>query len=362
MAERPPPLLLRGGHRGDAVRDLQARLLALGSAIDADERGAFGPSTERAVREFQQRRGLVVDGIVGRDTWRELVEASWKLGDRTLYLRSPQLRGDDVRDLQARLSALGFDAGRVDGIFGPQATRALREFQANYGLPADGILGDFTVRALKGLPARAGETPVAHIREREALRRLPQTLAGMRLVLDPGHGGADHGRSGPSGLREDRFAFDLALALEAELAASGAAVFFTRDEHAGPSEHERAALAQRVGADLYIALHAGGAEDPRAGGAAVYFYGNERWESAAGRRLAETILDEAAALGLTHAGAHPKTFAVLRETRMPAVQVEPGFLTNPEEESLLSDPAFVARLAGAIAGALRRFPAEPARA
>ncbi len=52
----------------------------------------FGASTEEAVKAFQQRRGLPSDGMVGEDTWGELVEAGYRLGDRVLYLRSRRSR------------------------------------------------------------------------------------------------------------------------------------------------------------------------------------------------------------------------------------------------------------------------------
>src|SRR5205823_10405210 len=115
----PTMRTIRAGDHGDDVADVQHRLLAIGDAIDGSELGGrYGPSTEAAVRAFQQRRGLLVDGVVGAETWAELVEAGFSFVDRTLYLRNPNLRGDDVRALQRRLSALGFDAGREDGIFG----------------------------------------------------------------------------------------------------------------------------------------------------------------------------------------------------------------------------------------------------
>ncbi|MGH2828973.1 MAG: peptidoglycan-binding domain-containing protein, partial [Actinomycetota bacterium] len=135
-------MLYKQGSRGDAVVDIQRRLVAFGASIEDAELATrtFGTSTAAAVRAFQQRRGLVSDGIVGSETWRELVEASWHLGDRVVYVRSPQMRGDDVREAQERLSTLGFDPGRIDGIFGPQTVSALVEFQHNYGLPADGIV------------------------------------------------------------------------------------------------------------------------------------------------------------------------------------------------------------------------------
>src|SRR5689334_20407342 len=131
---------MRPGFRGDDVRDVQARLAALGFRTEPDEGGAYGPRTEAAIREFQQRRHLIVDGLVGPDTWHQLVEAGYSIGDRVLYLRYPSVRGDDVRALQARLNLLGFNAGRTDGIFGDRTDRAVRDFQRNVGLPVDGIV------------------------------------------------------------------------------------------------------------------------------------------------------------------------------------------------------------------------------
>lgn len=354
-------MLFREGDVSSGVRDIQQRLITLGAGIADSERaaGRFGPETLAAVRAFQQRRGLVVDGLVGRATWRELVEASWKLGDRLLYLRSPQMRGDDTAELQQRLSRLGFDSGRIDGIFGPQTVRALLDFQHNFGLPRDGIVGAGTVRSLVGIPSRGGDTPVTSLREQETLRHMPPTLQGLTIVLDPGHGGGDPGHVGPNGEREDQFVFALARDLEAALAAAGVAVFLTRDEFSNPEDVDRGSLANAVHADLYIALHAGGSADPGASGAATYYFGNETWHSETGRRFAETVQDGLIALGLTNVRAHAKTWGVLRETRMPAIQVEPCHITNPDEAKRLADSAFRHSLAEALFDALRTFASDP---
>lgn len=354
-------MLYKEGSAGDAVRDIQRRLLAFGATIDEAERARrrFGASTAAAVRGFQQQRGLISDGIVGPQTWRELVEASWNLGDRVLYVRSPQMRGDDVLELQQRLSKLGFDPGRVDGILGPQTIRAVVDFQRNYGLPPDGIVGAGTIRALVGMPSLGGDTPVTRLREREHLRRLPPTLAGLTIVIDPGHGPGDEGHIGPGPVREADVAFAIARRLEAALAAAGVAVFLTRDEASNPSDTERGALANTLGADLFVAIHAGGSADPHAGGAASFYFGNDVWESDGGRRLAEAIMERLAALGLTDGRAHAKTWGVLRETRMPAVQVEPCYVTNPAEAARIIEPAFQRRIAEAVFAAIRAFATSP---
>ena len=113
------------------------------------EAGGYCAHTEHAVRSFQTARGLHGDGICDETTWTALVEASWRLGDRQLLLTLPNLRGDDVADLQSRLARLGFDCGRVDGILGPRTARALADFQSNCGLLADGICGPDTVRSIE---------------------------------------------------------------------------------------------------------------------------------------------------------------------------------------------------------------------
>ncbi|TMK83565.1 MAG: N-acetylmuramoyl-L-alanine amidase [Actinobacteria bacterium] len=353
--------VIREGDRGRQVADVQRRLAALGHpASDKELSGVFGPETKLRVMAFQQERGLSVDGIVGDDTWRQLVEASWRLGDRVLYLAAPHLRGDDVRDLQDRLATLGLNSGRIDGIFGAQTETAVREFQRNYGLPPDGIIAAQSVRALTGLPRMASDLPIGVLREREALRRRTATgIAGLRVVVDPGHGGDDPGFVGPGGAREDVVCFAVATALEAALTASGTQVFLTRRPGDGPADAERATLANTLEADLFLALHSGGAE-PSARGAAAFYFGHERFHSETGMRVAELLLEHVCTLGFIDGRAHAKTFPVLRETRMPAVMLEAGYITNPDEERLLVDPGFQQQLAAAIAEGLRRFAREPA--
>jgi N-acetylmuramoyl-L-alanine amidase len=159
------------GDEGPEIHDIQQRLLELGFPIDATElEGRFGDATANAVRAFQERRHLRVDGVVGPDTWGQLVEAGYRLGDRVLYLRVPLFRGDDVRDLQRMLNALGFDAGREDGMFGVQTERAIREFQDNTGDAADGIAGPSTIRALQRMRPSESGPGREMVREREELR------------------------------------------------------------------------------------------------------------------------------------------------------------------------------------------------
>lgn len=143
---------IRPGDRGPAVEDVQRRLRQLGfdlgpTGVD----GVFFGRTADAVREFQAVSMLSEDTVVGDETWSALVDATFILGDRMLYLRLPHFHGNDVHVLQEALNALGFACGATDGIFGMYCERALGEFQRNAGLVADGIAGDETVASILAL-------------------------------------------------------------------------------------------------------------------------------------------------------------------------------------------------------------------
>ena len=298
---RPAFAPLVQGNSGPAVADVQERLDALGFAIAPDGPGVFGPGTRAAVEAFQYRRGLRVDGVCGRQTWSALVEAGRRLGDRFLYRRSPMLRGDDVAELQQRLSALGFDAGRVDGIFGDRTSRALGEFQRNVGLPVDGIAGASTVRELLRLGSRHVDPElVTSVRDREELRHSRRTLAGLRVAVGE-EGGVDVATG----------------ALRRALVRRSAVV----TTHHHPDGSMLAAGANAVGADVFIGIRLDGS---RSACSALYYAGFH-YQSPGGRMLAELVATSVAgALRIVDEGAHGMSLPVLRETRMPAVICDVG--------------------------------------
>ena len=136
---------------GPAVEDVQQRLVTIGLLDPADVDGAFGDTTAEAVQAFCGNMGLPLSEEVTEKVWAALVDASFTLGDRTLYLRMPHFHGHDVLELQHALAALGFACGAVDGIFGAFTELALRKFQLNLGLPSDGIAGAYTYAAIRNL-------------------------------------------------------------------------------------------------------------------------------------------------------------------------------------------------------------------
>ena len=136
---------------GAAVEDVQQRLATLGILDESQVTGTFDDATGAAVRTFSAQAGLPETGEVDDKVWAALVDATFSLGDRTLYLRMPYFHGNDVRELQQALSALGFTCGEADGIFGAHTELALRKFQVNLGLPTDGIAGAMTYAAIRHL-------------------------------------------------------------------------------------------------------------------------------------------------------------------------------------------------------------------
>jgi N-acetylmuramoyl-L-alanine amidase len=344
------------GSSGRSVRDIQARLHALGFRTEPDPPGSYEGGTEGAVRELQQRRHLLVDGLVGPDTWQEMVEAGHALGDRTLYLRYPAVRGDDVRQLQATLNLLGFDAGREDGILGARTDSAIREFQRNVGVPEDGIVGASTVETFAKLRPGTGGPGFAAVRERASMRDLsPSHLRGAVIAVEAGHGPTDPGAVGPTGLREAEASAWIAEALARELAGRGASPLLLRSGDEDPDVSDRARRANDADATLLVAIHLNSQHEQGGEGATVIYCGRQDWSSPLGHRLAEAILEQLTGLGLTDGRTHPRWLPLLRETRMPAVHVEPCFITNPEEERLLREESFRTRVARAIAAGIERY-------
>jgi peptidoglycan hydrolase-like protein with peptidoglycan-binding domain/GH24 family phage-related lysozyme (muramidase) len=170
--------------QGPDVQQAQAALVRWGANLVPD--GVFGPTTQRAVIQFQAAQGLEPDGVVGSQTWTALqrqvavppppavppqpprslpsTPATAPSLPRTLRLTHPFTTGSDVRDLQQALARSGV-ALVVDGVFGPGTDRAVKLFQSNRGLAADGVVGPRTWAMLQG-----SATPAAPTASPRALR------------------------------------------------------------------------------------------------------------------------------------------------------------------------------------------------
>ncbi len=218
------------------------------------------------------------------------------------------------------------------------------------------------------------------------------------VALDAGHGGEDPGAIGPTGLREKDVVLDVARRLQARINATpGMRAFMTRDADFFVPLGERVRKARRVQADLFVSIHADAFYTPQARGASVFALADRGATSRAARWMADrenaadsvggvgisspdltlvhTLLDmsvtaqikDSLQVGgevLTHIGRvgrlhKPRVeqagFAVLRAPDIPSILVETAFISNPEEEQRLRDPAYRAELVQAITGGITRY-------
>ncbi len=227
-----------------------------------------------------------------------------------------------------------------------------------------------------GLAGCGEEPPPTPPPPRPAVETPPyaEYLRGLKICLDPGHGGhaARPGyKRGPTGVREAEINLRVALSLRDMLAAAGASVVMTRTEdvflHASDGEdlRRRAEVANASQADLFVSIHHNASSRPAANFVSVWYHGEVDHSPASldiARHLSTALID---GLNLPeHLGCpvlsdyqmYPKQgFAVLRHARVPAVLTEASFFTNPEEEQRLTDPAYNQREAQALFVGLARY-------
>jgi N-acetylmuramoyl-L-alanine amidase len=338
------------GDRGKQVVDIQTRLRALGFFLGGEGAdGHFGPHTELATRAFQQGRLILADGVVGENTWTELVEAGCNSGERLLYLRVPNMRGDDVLALQRQLNELGFDSGPEDGIFGPATEEALTEFQRNAGIPVDGIVGEATGEHLRRVRKAEQGKQGKKIPDRMDGYVGSHSLAGLRVFIDPAHGGSEVGGRGLDGLLEKDVNLALARELSVLLRAAGTEVMVSRTADVTVGCYRRAEAAAAWAPDVQICLHHGVLAGQEAQGAATFYFANGTYFSESGKRLAgyvvKALVEE---LGRVDLHAHGRNYACLREASGLTVMVEPGYLSHPREATALATVDGVRREAMAI--------------
>jgi N-acetylmuramoyl-L-alanine amidase len=222
------------------------------------------------------------------------------------------------------------------------------------------------------------------------------------VAIDAGHGGEDPGAIGPTGLREKDVVLAVSLALRDRLnAVPGMRVMLTRDGDFFVPLAERVRKARRVQADLFVSIHADAFVRREARGASVFVLSERGATSSAARWMAErenaadrvggvnlagvaavrdrqllaTMADMSTAAqirdslrlggevlqGIGRVGRLHKRqveqagFAVLRAPDIPSILVETAFISNPEEEQRLRDPAFRAQLVDALADGIQRY-------
>lgn len=181
------------------------------------------------------------------------------------------------------------------------------------------------------------------------------------ITIDPGHGGSDSGAVGPNGYTEKEGTFAISQKVASILNQSGAKVVMTRDSDVdvyGPNASARNELQARVdvgnnaNSDIFVSIHCNAFVNPAANGTQTFYYGS----SYQGQRLAQSIQEKMIeANGLRDRGISTCDFYVVKHSYMPAVLIETAFITNYDEEALLSDDEWQTTMAKAIAEGINEY-------
>ena len=320
----------------------------------------FDEELSTTLKAFQQSRGILPSGEIDNITLRELRHASYTLGARALSYQPNQiLVGDDVSQLQKQLQELGFYSGRIDGHFGPDTHVALTNYQLNYGIQDDGVCGPETLHALSLLGRRITGGSTQAIREREVVRMAGPRLTGKRVVIDPNIDVENMTRiHGPYGeITEEEILWDLASRVEARMIAAGMETIMSRPRGDNPSAKARADLANSFEADLMVSLLLDRYQNEKANGVATFYFGSEQGASSmTGEMLSGFIQREIVArTQLGNCYNHGRTWELLRMTQMPSVEIVLGYVTNPHDMSIITDPTQRDAIAEAIVVAVKRL-------
>lgn len=162
-------------------------------------------------------------------------------------------------------------------------------------------------------------------------------IIGKIIVLDAGHGGVDMGATGRQGTREKDVNYEVTLRLKNMLEEAGAKVILTRNDDTFISLYERSFMANYLSADIFISIHTNFHPNSNVKGIEVYHY-KDRADSFQLAKKIETKMVECTKMNTL--GVKVNDFVVIRETQMPSVLVELGFLSNFEEENLIRTTEF----------------------
>jgi N-acetylmuramoyl-L-alanine amidase len=341
------------GDLGPAVGEIRDHLVRLGYLAASDSK-VFDEEMFNAVKAFQQQRGLSVDGIVGPDTWKRIDEAVWSLGDRVLkYQVGNLIHGDDVGQLQQRLTQLGFSPGNLDGIFGKGTEKAVKEFQRAIGVIDDGVVGVDTIAGLNRLNRTVAGGNATLLREKIKHETKRTGIANRTIVLDIG---SDPFIDKYLADQTTEIAAKLVKLVEGKLAALGTNVLLTHSGDGRPSTITRADFANESAADLVLSMQVGVADDAAISGVVAYYFAGTHGYSLLGEEFAKLVVAEILdCTDFASGDVVGKSWPLLRATVMPAVRIDLGFITSIVDAKLLTDSATLAASAEATVAALTKF-------
>jgi N-acetylmuramoyl-L-alanine amidase len=191
------------------------------------------------------------------------------------------------------------------------------------------------------------------------LGALPQHARPL-VILDAGHGGSDEGAK-VHYFQEKRITLATTLLVKKHLTEAGYRVILTRSRDVFLPLHRRVSIANKTRAVLFVSVHYNASHNREAKGIEVFYHGGDDLQRAhASKHLAHSVLSHLSTYTQAEMrGVKMANFHVIRETKMPAILVEGGFITNPEERLLLRDKAYLDRIARGIATGVDKYLRNP---
>lgn len=355
--------LIKLGTIGPAVAEIRYLLTQLGylteDKTDDSNKNIYDESTYNAVMSFQQHNGLLADGIVNSATLYLLKGFTYNLGSRVLYY-SPQEEffGKDVLDLQTKLHDLGFYSDRLDARFGKSTHKALSDYQHEFGLKVDGILGPKSCDALNylnGLTINSGSLQAIHTEQ--LLKKQGPFIGGKLIAINPS---THHTSSNlPTELLklETEYLWDIAACLKDKMASVGVNTVITNEPGEMLSDAEVAFKANTLKADILISLHTAFYRNEKPCGIATFHFGNSNGlVSVSGEKLARLIQRELASrTNFKDDKYHGRTWEILRLAKMPTLWIDAGYFTNPTDRETLSQKNSREKIAESILIGIKRY-------
>jgi N-acetylmuramoyl-L-alanine amidase len=176
------------------------------------------------------------------------------------------------------------------------------------------------------------------------------------IILDAGHGGSDEGAK-VHFFQEKKITLSTVLLLKKQLEDMGYRIILTRSRDVYIPLHRRVSIANRTRAVLFVSVHYNASQSKEARGVEVFYCsGQDTWRTQASKKLASAILSQLVTQTQAESrGVKAGNFHVIRETEMPAVLVEAGFITNFDERSSLRDKSYLEKIAKGIAAGIDKY-------
>lgn len=356
LTHNPHPQFSRGDS-SEVLPNIKSQMARLGLNVGQAESFEFDRAFELGVRQFQQVRGILCDGVMGTETFSELERARYQLGDRVLrYDPVRVLAGDDVLKLQRTLAGLGFYAARKDAEYSAITESAVKELQMSLGTKVDGVAGPQTLRGLDAIDRKQDTGNLFALEERARVAASGTSLAGRTFVIEAATTVVDFETLPMTAEQADTertITTNIASLLAGRLEAVGAGAIVLQGDAVDVNK------ADQLGASAVITVTADVNKSKDANGIATFFFGHETHpdiNSPTGARLAQLIQSELAArTGMRDCRSHARTWSSLKRLRTPKVHVVAGYLTNADDLENLQDANVRNAIADGIAAGLQRL-------